>query len=98
LRGGLSDWTTIVVCVEEKFGAYDYRRYIEDLIALRQEGSMEDYTREEGSVEDYTREFEVVQFQVSMFNSDSDDMFFTSHFVNGLKDENRNSVQSQLLD
>jgi hypothetical protein len=68
LRGGLGHWTTFVAGVKEKFGAYDHRKSIEDLIALGQEGS----------VEDYTREFQIVQFQVSMFNSDFDDMFFTS--------------------
>jgi hypothetical protein len=38
-------------------------------------------------VEDYTKDLEAVQFQVSMFNARLDDLFFTSHFINDLKDE-----------
>jgi hypothetical protein len=47
-------------------------------------------------VEEYTKEFEAIQFQVSMFNSGFDKMFFTSHFVNGLKDDISVMVQSQI--
>jgi hypothetical protein len=46
-------------------------------------------------VEEYTKEFEVLQFQVAMFNIGFDEMFFTSYFVNGLKEEIRGVVQSQ---
>jgi hypothetical protein len=49
-------------------------------------------------VEEYTRDFEVVQFQVSMFNTRFDDLFFTSHFINGLKEGLRSAVQSHLPD
>jgi hypothetical protein len=37
-----------------------------------------------------------IQYQVSMFNTGFDDLFFTSHFVNGLKDEMRGVVQAHL--
>jgi hypothetical protein len=33
-----------------------------------------------------------------MFNAGFDDIFFTSHFVNGLGDDIRGGVQSQLCD
>jgi hypothetical protein len=33
-----------------------------------------------------------------MFNTGYDDLFFTSHFVNGLKEEISGAVQSQLPD
>jgi hypothetical protein len=49
-------------------------------------------------VEDYIKEFEAIQYQVSMFNIGFDDLLFTSHFVNGLKDEIRGVVQAQLPD
>jgi hypothetical protein len=52
--------------------------------------------KQEGSAEDCTKEFEDIHFQVSMFNSGVDDMFFTSHYVNGLRDGNMNSVQNKL--
>jgi hypothetical protein len=88
LKVGLGDRGMFVAAVEEKFGAYDYRKVVQDLLALRQEGNLEDYIRE----------FEAIQFQVSMFNTGFDELFFTSHFVNGLKDEIRGVVQAQLLD
>jgi hypothetical protein len=88
LKVGLGDWGMFVAAVEEKFGAYDYRKVVQDLLALRQEGNLEDYIRE----------FEAIQFQVSMFNTGFDELFFTSHFVNGLKDEIRGVVQAQLPD
>jgi hypothetical protein len=74
--------------VEDKFGAYDYRRAIQELLSMKQQGS----------VEEYTKEFEAVQFQVSMFNTGFDDMFFTAQYVNGLKDEIKLVVQTQLPD
>jgi hypothetical protein len=70
------------------FGAYDYRKAVQNMLSLRQEGS----------VDKYTKQFEAIQFQVSMFNAGFDDMFFTSHYVNGLRDDIRNLVQPQLPD
>jgi hypothetical protein len=88
LKSGLGDWPTFVEAVESKFGAYDYRIAIQDLLGLKQEGI----------VEDHTKEFEAIQFQVSMFNPGFDDLFFTSQFVTGLKDEIMGAVQAQLPD
>jgi hypothetical protein len=50
------------------------------------------------SVEKYIKEFQGVQFQVSMFNPGFDELFFTSHFINGLKEEIKHVVQAQLPD
>jgi hypothetical protein len=88
LKVGLEDWNIFVRAVEKIFGAYDYRKVVQDLLALRREGT----------VEDYIKEFEAIQFHLSMFNTGFDDLFFTSHFVNGLKDEIRGVVQAQLPD
>jgi hypothetical protein len=46
LKVGLGDWDTFVRAVEDKFGTYDYRKVVQDLLSLKQEGSMEDYTKE----------------------------------------------------
>jgi hypothetical protein len=73
-----------VVVVETKFGAFSYRRAIQDLMAVRQEGT----------VEEYTNNFQSIQFQVSMFNDGFDEMFFVSHFVNSLRDDIRDVVQN----
>jgi hypothetical protein len=40
------------------------------------------------------KDFEAAQYQVSMFNSGYDDLFFAFHYVNGLKDEIKGDVQS----
>jgi hypothetical protein len=84
LKHGLGPWPVFVAVVEQKFRAYDYRQVVQDLLVLRQEGSVE-----------YTKELEAAQYLVSMFNSECDDMCFTSHFVNGLKDI-KGVVQSQM--
>jgi hypothetical protein len=84
----MDDWGAFVEVVEEKFGAYYYRKAIQDLLSLRQENS----------VEEYNKEFQGVQFQVSMFNPGFDEMFFTSHFINGLKEEIKHVVLAQLPD
>jgi hypothetical protein len=47
-----------MVAVESKFGDSDYRTAVQDLLSIKQEGMMENYTKE----------FEALQFQVSMFN------------------------------
>jgi hypothetical protein len=35
LKVGLGDWDTFVRAIEEKFGAYDYRKVVQDLLSLR---------------------------------------------------------------
>jgi hypothetical protein len=86
LQHGLGDWQVFVDAVQHKFGAYDYHKAIQDLLSVKQEGS----------VEDYTQEFQAIQFQVSMFNVGFDELFFTSHFINGLKEDIKLLVQPQL--
>jgi hypothetical protein len=72
--------------VEEKFGIDDYRKSIQELLCLKHDGS----------VEEYTQEFQTVQYQICMFNAGLDEMFFTSHYINWLKEEIRAVVQTQL--
>jgi hypothetical protein len=86
MKRGLGDWQEFARAVDEKFGVFDYRRSLQDLLLLKQMGS----------VEEYTKEFEALQFQVTMFNPGLNDMFFTTHFVNGLKEEIKGTVQSQI--
>jgi hypothetical protein len=45
MKGGLGDWPTFVAVVEAKFEAYDYRKAIQDLLSLKQEGTVEEYTK-----------------------------------------------------
>jgi hypothetical protein len=43
LKHGLGHWPVFAAMVEQKFGAYDYRY---GLLALRQEGTVDEYTKE----------------------------------------------------
>jgi hypothetical protein len=52
LKQGLSDWPTFVATVEQKFGVYDYRSLIQDLLRVEHESS----------VEEYTKAFQAIQF------------------------------------
>jgi hypothetical protein len=45
LKFGLDSWSEFVAAIETKFGALDYRRAIQDLLVVRQEGTVEEYTR-----------------------------------------------------
>jgi hypothetical protein len=88
LKRGLGDWQEFARAVDTKFGVFDYMQSLQDLLVLKQKGS----------IEEYTKDFEALQFQVTMFNPALDDMFFTTLFVNGLKEEIRGSMQSHVPD
>jgi hypothetical protein len=45
MKHGLGYWPTFVTVMEEKFGVYDYRISIQDLLRLKQEGSVKEYTK-----------------------------------------------------
>jgi hypothetical protein len=53
--------------------------------------------RQEDLVE-YVNAFQAIQFQVAIFNHGFDEMFFTTHFLNGIKEEIRPVVQTHLPD
>jgi len=83
----LGSWTTFCAEVEEKFGADDFRTAMTELLALKQ-------TR---SVEDYTAAFQGLQFDITMYNCNYHDMFFTTHYISGLKEDIRATVEPQML-
>lgn len=82
----LGSWKTFCKAVETKFGSEDYRTSITELLALKQNGT----------VEEYTAEFQSLQFDITMHNSQYDDLFFASKYVSGLKDEIRAMVEPQV--
>jgi hypothetical protein len=43
LRHEISTWTELMIAVEEKFGADDHRRYMKQLLQLKQRGTVEEY-------------------------------------------------------
>jgi hypothetical protein len=42
----LTNWHTFVLAVEQKFGAFDYHKAIHELLSVKQEGFVEDYTKD----------------------------------------------------
>jgi hypothetical protein len=46
MKRGLGDWATFVEAVENKFGAYDYRTTVQDLLGMKHVGMVEDYTKD----------------------------------------------------
>ncbi|RLN11703.1 hypothetical protein C2845_PM09G18080 [Panicum miliaceum] len=88
LKHGLGTWSEFISAVEDQFGSYDYRDAISELVALEQDGSLEDY------ISTFTN----LQYQVSMHNTGLDEIFFVTQFMRGLKFELRAGVQSQVPD
>lgn len=79
-------WKSLCQAVQDQFGADDYRTALTKLIALKQSGT----------VEDYTTQFQALQYDITMHSCNYDDLFFTTHYINGLKDEIRAAVEPQL--
>lgn len=57
-----------------------------DLLALRQTCS----------VEEYTTQFQALQFDITMHNLNYDDMFFSPKYIVRLKEDIRGTVEAQL--
>jgi hypothetical protein len=66
LRHEVNTWTELMQAVEEKFGADDYRRYLKQLLALKQKGT----------VEEYQLQFEELSYQIAIQNPHYDDQFY----------------------
>jgi len=49
-----------------------------------------------GSVEEYTTQFQNLQYGVTMHNANYDDMFFTQHYIMGLREDIRGMVEAQM--
>jgi hypothetical protein len=46
------------------------------------------------TVEDYTTKFQALQFDITMHNSNYDDMFFTHKYIMGLKEDINGTVEA----
>ena len=79
-------WDQFADAVESEFGQYEYREAMDDLLDLKQRGS----------VEDYATQFEELYYQINMHHSGYDPVFFISQFNNGLKHDIRLAVQTQV--
>jgi len=70
-------WLSFCLAIEQEFGADDYRIALTDLITLKRTGNLGEYTTQ----------FQALQFDITMHSCHYDDLFFTSHYISGLKDE-----------
>jgi hypothetical protein len=86
LRHQLQDWLPFINAVEEKFGASDHRMFVNDMLQLKQKGT----------VQEYKDKFDELSYQVCMHNPYYDDTLLVSQFIKGLKHELRGTVESQL--
>lgn len=86
LKHGLGKCEEFIAAVENYFGSYDYRDVISELIALHQEGALEDYITA----------FVDLQYQVSMHNTGLDEIFCVEQFTSGLEADLRAGVQSHM--
>jgi hypothetical protein len=68
------NWDHFCSVVEEEFGSDDLRSATNELLELKQIGS----------VEEYTTQFQALQFDITMHNPHYDDMFFTPKYMMGL--------------
>jgi hypothetical protein len=86
LRHEIATWTDLMNAVEEKFGADDHRRFMKQLLALKQRGT----------VEEYQLQFEELSYQIAIQNPHYDEQFYVSQFIKGLKSDIRAAVESQV--
>jgi len=58
LRHEVNSWPVLMSAVEEKFGADDHRKFMKQLLALKQRGTMEEYQAQ----------FEELSYQIAIQN------------------------------
>ena len=80
------NWQTFCQDIQSKFGNDDYRTALADLIALRQTGT----------VEDYTAQFHALQYKITMHSAKHDELYFATQYFAGLKDDIKATVEPQV--
>jgi len=85
-KNAFKSWTHFCHVIQQEFGSDDFRSSMTDLLEIKQTGL----------VEDYTTQFQALQYAVTMHNANYDEMFFTQHYVKGLKEEIRGMVEAQM--
>ena len=79
----IPSWNAFCSVVLSKFGADDFRTTINGMLALKQTGT----------IEEYTLAFQALQYNITMHNSHYDEIFFASTYVAGLKDDIRVTIE-----
>jgi hypothetical protein len=75
LQHELGTWDDFTSAVLKQFGTYDYKHAMDDIMTLRQTGS----------VQEFYQEFTDAKYQLHMHNAALDDTFFVQQFIRGLK-------------
>lgn len=78
-------WQQFCTDIQDNFGSDDYRSSLNDLINLKQTGT----------VEEYTTQFQALQYDVTMHSGKYDELYFATQYVAGLKDEIKTIVEPQ---
>jgi hypothetical protein len=86
LRHEVNTWPKLMQAVEEKFGSDDHRKYMKQLLALKQKGT----------VEEYQIQFEELSYKIAIQNPNYDEQFYVSQFIRGLRSDIRAVVEAQV--
>lgn len=86
LKHVVHGWPDFITAVEAKFGVHDHRQFMDELLALKQTGS----------VDEYCAKFQELVYKITSHNPNYDDTFLVSQFLKGLKAEIRLPVASQI--
>jgi hypothetical protein len=85
-KHGLGSWEQFMAAVQQKFGTYEYKHAIDELLELKQIGT----------VEDYVTTFESLQYQIEMYDQGMGDTYFIAQFIKRRKPEIRYQVHGQV--
>jgi hypothetical protein len=86
LRNSVTSRNMFISAVEAKFGSHDHMKFMQDLLALKQKGM----------VEEYCNQFQDLMYKIAGQNPYYDETLFVAQFLKGLKYEIRIAVASQV--
>jgi hypothetical protein len=86
LKHVVQGWPDFIKAVEAKFGVHDHRQFMDELLALKQTGY----------VDEYCAKFQELVYKIASHNPNYDDTFLVSQFLKGLKADIRLPVASQI--
>nr|XP_051190460.1 uncharacterized protein LOC127303801 [Lolium perenne] len=86
LKHTVQGWPDFISAVEAKFGIHDHRMFMDELLALKQTGT----------VDEYSLKFQELVYKISGHNPHYDETLFVSQYLKGLKNEIRLPVASQI--
>ena len=73
LMHGVGTWSEFIAAVEQQFGSYEYRDATRELVSLYQDGT----------VDEYIFAFVDLQYQLTMHNTGTHQVYFVTRFIKG---------------